>query len=121
MCKTRLACVVMGLVASGVVTAESIDAEIECESMDEYYLCEARTTDGASDFAWSVTGDLTINLASGPLVSVGCDAGQTGALKLELTGPEGRGEACVSIRCGSTGTPAECPKPSQGKTTASSP
>jgi hypothetical protein len=104
----RLALVVfvpaMAVLFAGSVRGEALEADIECQPNDQYYLCEARPTGEVTRFDWSVTGDLDINLASGPLVSVGCRAGESGALRLEMAGPEGAvGEASLVLECEKVG------------------
>ncbi len=84
---------------SGQALAEARAAEIECEANEEYYLCEAKAAGPISNFSWSVSGELRINLASGPLVSVGCPPGESGTLHLEMDGPDGKREASLHLDC----------------------
>jgi len=89
------------------LTAEQATAPtIECDTRPGYYLCEARSASDGLEHEWSVSGDLSINLASGPMASVRCREGQSGALRLQTRGPEGPASACVEIECGAESTPA---------------
>lgn len=103
MCDTRFILTVSVALLSGLLTgqtmADVLKAEIECEANGEYYLCEAHATGPVKHYSWSVSGELRINLASGPLVSVGCPAGESGALRLEMEGSDGVGEASLELDC----------------------
>lgn len=93
-------------VASPHSTAEENTAtSIECEARPGYYLCEARSQTKGLEHDWHVTGDLAINLASGPMASVRCQDGQSGALWLQTRGPKGQASVCVEIECGAESTP----------------
>lgn len=84
---------------------ENTAATIECEARPGYYLCEARSEGHGLEHEWSVTGDLALNLASGPMASIRCQDGQSGTLWLQTRGPESQASVCVEIECGAESTP----------------
>lgn len=93
-------------VASPHLAAEENTApSIECKPRPGYHLCEAQFQGEGLEHEWSVTGDLALNLASGPLASIRCQDGQSGALWLQTRGPQGQARVCVKIECGAESTP----------------
>lgn len=89
-----------------VAATEDTTPTIECEARPGYHLCEARSESDGLEHEWSVTGDLALNLASGPMASVRCQDGKSGDLWLQTRGPNGETSVCVEIKCGADATPA---------------
>lgn len=74
---------------------------VDCDPYPGYHLCQSRVTGEEFDHEWSITGDLAINLASGPMASIRCESGQSGEVRVRIIGRERRSTACVRITCGS--------------------
>lgn len=110
MCKRRRVVVLWAIVLSAgtgqLNASEAIAPAIECEARPGYHLCQARPGDGqeALQHEWSVTGDLALNLASGPMASIRCEDGQSGSLRLQTRGPSWQSSVCVAIECGTEET-----------------
>ncbi|WP_147307694.1 hypothetical protein [Wenzhouxiangella sediminis] len=97
--------ILLAAATTNLAATETTQPTIECEARPGYHLCEARSQGEAVEHEWSVTGDLALNLASGPMASIRCKEGQTGALWLQTKTPEGQASACVQINCGTDPTP----------------
>jgi hypothetical protein len=96
--------------------------EIACETQPGYILCEARSAELGLDYSWSTTGNLAINVASGPLVSIRCEEGDTGQLLLNQDAHDSVARSCVQIACGTDAVAQACRAASSaGQGAASSP
>ncbi|WP_376692488.1 hypothetical protein [Wenzhouxiangella sp. EGI_FJ10409] len=107
MCKRRHIAVVWTMALSAAWAAhlnasDAIAPAIECEARPGYHLCQARSEAEEDELQheWSVSGDLALNLASGPMASVRCEEGQSGLLRLRTRGPSWQARVCVAIECG---------------------
>jgi hypothetical protein len=100
-----ISAVILAATSSRSAATEDTTPTIECQARPGYHLCQARSEADGLEHEWSVTGDLAINVASGPMASIRCQDGESGALWLQTRSPEGQASVCVEIECGAETTP----------------
>jgi hypothetical protein len=94
--------------SSSAIANQSDKPPITCQSNPGYVICEASSEPPREAYDWTTTGDLAINVASGPLISIRCEEGDAGQLRLDQERSSKSEALCLQIECGSTGSINAC-------------